>query len=130
MRETLVRLHELQPDPDQRAETLDDGSTLAADYQLAGGPSVLFDTVAIVASADGCTALLGEAAAVGWVNDAFAHLKVITATKDVQPLLDIAGVISDAGVLTLAKPKDAAVFANLAGNGRIWSREPSVRTVF
>jgi len=110
--------------------TLDDGSTLAADFQLAGGPSVLFDTVAVVASADGVTALLGEAVAVGWVHDAFAHLKVIAATAEAQPLLDAAGVVPDAGVTALAKPKDAAAFAALAGEGRIWAREASVRTVY
>jgi len=109
---------------------LDDGRRLAADFQLAGGPSVLFDAVAVVASADGVTALLGEAAAVGWVHDAFAHLKVIGATADAQPLLDAAGVIADDGVLPLTGAKDAATYASRAGAGRIWAREPSVRTVY
>jgi len=41
--------------------TLADGSKLAAHHQLAGGPSVLFDTVAIVTSADGAAMLAAEA---------------------------------------------------------------------
>ncbi len=110
--------------------TLDDGSTLAADFQLAGGPSVLFDTVAVIASVDGTTALLGEAAAVAWVHDAFAHLKVIGATAEAQPLLDAAGVIPDAGIVALAGKADAAALTTLAGTGRIWAREPDVRTVY
>jgi len=42
--------------------TLRGGKTLAADGQLAGTPSVLFDAVALVLSADGCAELLGESA--------------------------------------------------------------------
>ena len=108
--------------------TLDDGSHLAGDFQLAGGPSVLFDTVAVVASADGTTALLGEAAAVSWVHDAFAHLKVIGATTEAQPLLDAAGVMADAGVVAL--DGDAGTFVTTAAAGRVWAREASVRTVY
>ncbi len=110
--------------------TLDDGSALAADFQMAGAPSVLFDTVAVVASDDGTTALLGEAAAVAWVHDAFAHLKVIGATAQAQPLLDAAGVVADAGIVALAGKADAATFTDAAGAGRIWAREPNVRTVY
>ena len=110
--------------------TLDDGTTLAADFQLAGAPSVLFDTVALVASADGTTALLGESAAVAWVHDAFAHLKVIGATAQAQPLLDAAGVMPDAGIIALAGKSDPATLVEIAAAGRIWAREPSVRTVY
>ena len=109
---------------------LDDGSHLQADFQLAGGPSVLFDTVAIVASDAGTTALLGEAAAVAWTHSAFEHLKVIAATAEAQPLLDAAGVEADAGIVALAGADDATAFVALAGEGRIWAREPMVRTVY
>ena len=67
---------------------LDDGTRLKADHQLGGGPSVLFDAVAIIASEAGTAALLGDAAAVAWVHDAFAHLKVIGVTQAAMPLLD------------------------------------------
>ncbi|RYF20715.1 MAG: catalase [Oxalobacteraceae bacterium] len=110
--------------------TLSDGSKIAADHQLAGGPSVLFDTVVLALSEAGTTALLGEAAAIAWVHDAFAHLKVIGHTKAAQPLLDAAGVVPDAGVVTLAKATDASSYIDTAANGRIWDREASVRTVY
>ncbi|UAJ12499.1 catalase [Glacieibacterium megasporae] len=110
--------------------TLDDGTLLKGDFQLAGGPSVLFDTVAVVTSADGTTKLLNEAAAVAWVHDAFAHLKVIASTADAEPLLIAAGVIPDAGIVKLAGAADAAAFTALAGEGRIWAREPMVRTIY
>lgn len=109
---------------------LDDGSALAADFQLAGAPSVLFDAVAVVASDEGATALLGEAAAVSWVHDAFAHLKVIAHTTAAQPLFDAAGVEPDAGIVALTAAGGAATFADTAAAGRIWAREPLVRTVY
>ena len=89
---------------------------------------MLFDTVAVVASEAGVTALLGEA--VAWVHDAFAHLKFIAYTTAAQPLLDAAGVAPDAVIVALATVSDAATYAQIAGNGRIWTREASVRTVF
>lgn len=110
--------------------TLSDGTKLAADHQLAGGPSVLFDTVVLAVSDAGVKQLLGEAAAVAWVHDAFAHLKVIGHTAAAQPLLDAAGVVADAGVVAMAKPAAASSYVDIAANGRIWDREPSVRTVF
>ena len=109
---------------------LDDGSALIGDFQLAGGPSVLFDTVAIVASDEGCSALLGEAAAVAWVHDAYQHLKVIGHSAQAQRLLDAAGVNPDDGITPIAKPGDAKSFLASAGEGRIWAREPLVRTVY
>ncbi len=68
-----------------------------------------------------------EAAAVGWVHDAFAHLKVIGATAGSQALLDAAGVVADEGVLVDPKP---AAYLDGVANGRIYEREPNVRTIF
>jgi catalase len=110
--------------------TLDDGTKLKADHQLAGGPSILFDAVAIVASEEGVDALLGEAAAIAWVHDAFSHLKVIAHSPEVEDLLDVAGVEVDAGIVSLADADGATTFIEAAGNGRIWEREPLVRTVY
>jgi len=110
--------------------TLSDGVKLAADFQLAGGSSVLFDAVVLAVSADGVAALLGEAAAVAWVHDAFHHLKVIGHTAEAQPLLDAAGVIADEGVIEFGDDDDAEDFIDTAAGGRIWAREPSVRTVY
>ena len=108
--------------------TLGDGTKLKADHQLAGGPSVLFDAVAIIASETGTTALLGDAAAVAWVHDAFAHLKVIGTTPQALPLLAAAGVCEDEGICDL--DPGAGVFIETASAGRIWAREPDVRPVY
>jgi len=108
-----------------------DGSIIEADFQLAGGPSVLFDNVFLALSADGASTLSTEAAAVAFVHDAFSHLKVIGTTPEAQPLLDKAGVVVDKGVILVSK-KSATTdqFLTQAKMGRIWEREPSVRTTY
>src|SRR6202000_2306404 len=60
--------------------TLADGTMLAADQRVEGGPSSLFDHVAIVASDDGAERLAGMGAAQDFVRDAYAHLKVMAFT--------------------------------------------------
>ena len=103
-----------------------DGSDVEADFQLAGGPSVLFDAVAVVVSDAGVGALMKEAAARNFVADAFAHLKVIGATSAARALLEQAGVQQDAGVVMLDTPE---AFVDAAKKGRVWDREKKVRTL-
>ncbi|WCP14937.1 Catalase C [Sphingobium sp. AntQ-1] len=100
---------------------LSDGSQRKADGQLAGSPSQMFDAIAIILSAEGCTALMREAAAVEFAMNAFSHLKAIGTSEAAQPLLDKAGIIADDGVTGL---DDAFVGA---ASQRFYSREPSVR---
>ncbi|WP_260739480.1 catalase [Tunturiibacter lichenicola] len=104
-----------------------DGTTIEADFQLAGGSSVLFDAVYVLLSKEGATKLSREGAAVAWVHDAFVHLKVMGASAAAKPLLDAAGVIEDDGVVI---GDDHKAYLNRAGQGRIWSREPGVCSVF
>lgn len=104
---------------------LADGSILAADGQLAGTPSVLFDAVAVILSDEGVKALSMESAAIDFVRDAFGHLKAIAADKGGQVLLKIANVEYDAGVVD-TKDKDAFI---AAAKTRQWNRERSVRTL-
>jgi len=103
----------------------DDGSSASADGQLAGTPSVLFDAVVLVLSAEGAEALLGEAAAIDFVRDAYGHLKAIGYSKDAQCLLDAARVQTDDGVVPL---KDLDAFTQ-AAKTRTWDREARVRSV-
>jgi catalase len=107
--------------------TASDGSMIEADFQLAGGPSVLFDTVYLSLSKGGATLLSRESAAVAWVHDAFAHLKVIGGSSTAKPLLDAAGVVKDSGIIL---GDDYKAYLNRASKGRIWDREPDIRTVF
>ncbi len=104
------------------------GGAIEADFQLAGGPSVLFDAVAIAVSAEGAEALAGQAAAIAFIHDAFAHLKVIGHTSAAAPLLAKAGVMEDSGVVKLDRT-GSKEFVEAAAKGRIWDREPKVRPV-
>ena len=106
-----------------------DGKPIEADMQLAGGPSVLFDAVALVVSAQGADALMKEAAAKDFVSNAYAHLKVIGHTEAAAGLLQKAGVKDgEAGVVLLGQG-GAEKFVEAAKGGRIWDREKMVRTV-
>jgi catalase len=103
--------------------TLSDGKKLPADAQLDGAPSVLFDTVALVLSDEGCKTLMQKGCAVDFVKDAFGHLKAIGCTKSAAPLLQKAGVEPDEFILDAA---DAMAVVEKAGQ-RLWNREPKVR---
>jgi catalase len=104
---------------------LSDGKVQPADGQLAGTPSVVFDAVAVVLSADAAKRLTRESAAIDFVADAWAHLKAIAADEGAQALLKAARVGNDAGVV---EAEDAAGFIAVAAT-RQWAREPKVRTL-
>jgi len=104
---------------------LADGSLLAADGQLAGTPSVLFDAVAVILSDEGAKALSMESAAIDFVRDAFGHLKSIAVDKGGLALLKKSDIKSDAGIVTA---NDAGTFI-AAAKTRQWDREKSVRTL-
>ena len=74
---------------------LKSGKDLAADIALSGAPSVFFDAAAIFASAQGVKPLLKNSAAIDWVRDAFAHIKVIGHTSAAQPLFAKASIADD-----------------------------------
>ena len=111
--------------PKVRGAKLAAGSLLAADGQLAGTPSVLFDAVAIILSDEGAQALSRDSAAVDFVRDAFGHLKAIAADKGAQALLKAASIRNDRGVVN-ADDEDAFI---AAAKTRQWDREKSVRTL-
>ncbi len=69
-----------------------DGKMIRADEKIDGGPSVLFDAVALMVSADGAKQLAGNPAARDFVADAVAHHKFIAHSAAAQPLLDQANL--------------------------------------
>ncbi len=104
---------------------LADKSMLAADGQLAGMPSVLFDAVAVILSDEGAQVLSVESAAIDFVRDAFGHLKAIAVDNGGRALLKTANVGQDAGVVD-TNDKDAFI---AAAKTRQWDREKLVRTL-
>jgi catalase len=109
---------------------LSDGKILPADQRVEGGPSPLFDAVAIVASDEGAARLAGMGAAQDFLRDAFAHLKTIAYTGNLGDLFAKAGLKDgdlDEACIVLAKRADAGAFVETAAKGKFWEREPKVR---
>jgi catalase len=106
-----------------------DGSWIEAKHMIDGGPSVLFDAVALILSEEGAERLTGEAAARDFVADAFAHCKFIGFTAGAVPLLQKAGVDpeADEGMIGLDDPKAVAGFIESCRKLRLWSREMAVK---
>jgi len=108
--------------------TLSDGTAVAAKHKIDGGPSVLFDAVAVLPSADGALLLAGDAAAKDFVTDAFAHCKFIGVGREAAPLSEKAGIADDLddACLPLGSAVDAAGFVEACGALRFWPRELEV----
>ena len=105
--------------------TLSDGRKQAADGQLAGTPSQVFDAVAVLLSDAAGKKLAKESAAVDFVANAWAHLKAIASDAGAAPLLKAGGVGRDAGIVDTADPKGFITVAKT----RQWAREPKLRTL-
>ena len=108
--------------PKVGAVKLAGGTEIAADAQLDGAPSVTFDALAVVASAEGADQLTRHKKALDWLSDGFAHLKAIAHTAEAQPLLDKAGVAKDDFVLDAGDAQ--GLVAKLAD--RNWDREKTI----
>jgi catalase len=108
--------------------TLSDGTLVAAKHKIDGGPSILFDAVAVVVSDVGAALLATDAATQDFVRDAFGHCKYIGLTKEAQPIFVKAGIADDLddACLALATAKDATAFVDAIAALRFWPRELKV----
>ena len=102
-----------------------DGTHIAAQQKIGGGPSVLYDAVAILPSIDGCEALLRNIPARDFASDAFAHLKFVAYVDAAVPLFEKAGIFGelDAGFIALTKAKGPKAFVAACRKLRFWDRE-------
>jgi catalase len=95
-----------------------------------GGPSVLYDAVAVVLSGEGAALLSNEATARDFVSDAFAHAKFVAYTEPALPLFKSAGVTAmDDGFIALKTAADAKTFIQKCRELRFWTRDTIVRAV-
>lgn len=107
-----------------------DGSLIEADQMIGGGPSVLYDAVALLPSEAAIGDLIKEATARDFVADAFAHCKFIGYASAATPLFEKAGISQadlDEGIIPLASAKSIAGFVQSLGQLRVWDREPKVK---
>jgi catalase len=105
------------------------GAWHEAHEKLEGGPSVLFDAVAVLASKDGAAALARLPAARDFVADAVAHRKFLGYSAAVTPLLEKAGVAAamDEGFLPLNQPAEASAYVAACRKIRFWERTAAER---
>ena len=108
--------------------TLSDGSMLAAKHKIDGGPSVLFDAVAIIPSAEEAALLCGDKPSQDFASDAYAHCKFMGLSQGGRLLMDAVGLGEklDEGCLPLAEPDDAPAFLKACAPLRLWTRELAV----
>lgn len=104
--------------------TLNNGETIAADGQLAGSPSVLFDAIVSIIMPEQAKKLAKVSEAIAWFKDAHAHLKAIAYCGATDEFILIPQHIDkDASVVAL---KEIDTFIEKA-KSREWDREPNVR---
>mgnify|MGYP003638430915 FL=1 len=104
---------------------LDDGTHVPADEKIDGGPSVLFDAVALILTEDGAAKMAKKPPAKDFLNDAFAHYKYIGYTADSMKLFEAIGMADsmDEGCMELGKPASIKSFVSDLGKLRFWERD-------
>ena len=105
-----------------------DGKMIPAKQKIDGGPSVLYDAVALLISEAGADKLKKDAPTRDFIADAFAHLKFIGYTPAAMPLMEKAGIADslDQGCVKLDGAGDAKNFVDLLPTLRVWDREMKV----
>jgi catalase len=104
-----------------------DGSWIEAAQKIDGGPSVLYDAVALLPSDDGAKLLAKEAPARDFVADAFAHMKFIGYVEAAVVLFGKTGVPEgrDPGFVVLKGQDDCTAFVAACRQLRCWQRDES-----
>ncbi len=104
---------------------LSDGRWIEAQQQVDGGPSVLYDAVAVLTTAKGVKALAALPAAKDFVADAFAHRKFIAYGEAARPLFAAAGLgeALDEGCVALKSATGTKRFIAACRALRHWERD-------
>lgn len=108
--------------PHIQGAKLSDGSMKLADEKIDGGPSVVYDAVAIVLSDDQAEEVAAMKPAQDFLSDAYAHAKFVGFTDAARPLFEAAGLSdkSDDGLIKLGNASD---FLKSCRDLRFWDRE-------
>jgi catalase len=111
--------------PKVAGATLSDGRLVPAKQKIDGGPSVLFDAVAVLLSESAADIIARDAPSKDFVSDAFAHCKFIAHTAAATALFDAVGLADkvDGGFIALDGTGDVGSFLDACGQLRRWERE-------
>ncbi len=101
-----------------------DGNLHPAQQKLEGGPSVLYDAVAVLVSAAEAERVATFPAARDFLADALAHYKFIAYVEEAMPVLSAAGISEqiDEGFVLLQSSKQCTAFVEKCRELRYWER--------
>jgi catalase len=104
--------------------TASDGTVLTAHHKIDGGPSVLFDAVAVLPGEEGILGLMKLPPARDFVADAYAHYKFVGFSDPATKLFAKVGLPDDLddGFFPLAAAADVQAFIAACGALRFWDR--------
>ena len=104
---------------------LDDGTHVPADEKIDGGPSVLFDAVAIMLTEECADDMAKKPPAKDFLNDAFAHYKYIGYTPDSMKLFEAIAMADhmDGGCIELGTAASIKGFVSEIAKLRFWDRD-------
>ncbi|MDO6823141.1 catalase [Marinobacter sp. 1_MG-2023] len=108
------------------------GRKISANEKIDGGPSVLFDAVALLPGDKGIQKLARHSPVRDFISDAFAHCKFIGYNTAAEPLLESAGLAEskDDGCIEIDIIEDScARFIERCRDLRYWPREDAVNKV-
>jgi catalase len=105
-----------------------DGSSIEANQTINGGPSVLYDAVALLIAKQGHDQLADNPAARDFVADAFAHAKFIAFTDSAEQFLTtVLGANKlDDGFIQVRENKSITKFVQECRKLRFWQRATDV----
>ncbi|UTS79117.1 catalase [Phaeobacter piscinae] len=103
---------------------LSDGTTKPADEKIDGGPSVLFDAVALVFSEGAGSEMANNKPSQDFLSDAFAHAKFIAWTDAAMPLIETVGLSDkiDDGMMKI-DGENVGDFLRACEKLRFWERK-------
>jgi len=98
---------------------------VAADQQVDGAPSVLYDAVVVLASKEGASELGRRPTARDFVTDAYAHAKFVGYSAEAAALFEAAGLTAllDDGFVALEGSGDVDAFLERCVELRYWDRQ-------
>jgi catalase len=110
--------------PEIGGVTLNDDKWVDAKQKIEGGPSVLYDAVALIVSKEGVKNLITNFSARDFIVDAFAHLKFIAYSPEATALMKKAGILDDLdeGCLQLENATNTTDFIKMCRALRFWKR--------
>jgi catalase len=105
------------------------GTWINAGQKIDGGPSVLYDAVALMVSDAGAKMLANDGATRDFIADAYVQAKFIGFVQAAQPLLAkaIGHQVRDRGLIELDDSKQMLAFVQACRQLRFWEREDKLK---